>query len=139
MRPLLFLPLLLTAAACASTPAETARSTARAQATDNKLAAQLAGLTPGPATTCLPLTARSGNLQTKGYGSTILYTVSRDLVYRNETTGGCENIARGDALVTVQPEGRACRGDIVTTFDTASRTTTGSCALGDFVPYRRAK
>ena len=124
---------------CTRTPAETARATEAEQATANRLAARLAGLTPGRATSCLPTTLIGAQAQTQGYGSTILYIAGRDLIYRNDTTGGCDNIGRGDILVTRQFAGRACRGDIATTVEPLSRAVTGSCALGDFIPYRRAR
>lgn len=142
MRRLLLLaltPALAVAAGCARTPAQIARDATTQQATEEALQRQLAGLTPGQPESCLsPGVSRSG-LQTRGYGPTILYIAGRDLIYRNDTTGGCENIARGDILVTRELQGRPCTGDIATTVDQTSRSVTGSCALREFVPYRRAK
>ncbi|MBB5714995.1 hypothetical protein [Sphingomonas aerophila] len=141
-RAALLLPVITGAllAGCAALPADTARAQQAQQATADSLQRRLAGLTPGPPQACLPLNILpSSGVQTKGYGSTILYVVGRDLIYRNDTTGGCERIAQSDILVTRQLQGRACRGDIATTVDPASRMQTGSCAFGDFVPYRRAK
>lgn len=134
MRGLMLLPL-IGLGACAQTPADTARAMDARQATQMRLDKALAGLTPGATTSCMPITYRDAH--TEGYGSTILYRVSRNLVFRTETAGGCENIARGDILVTTQPEGRPCRGDISTTVSPGSRTVTGSCSFGDFTEYRR--
>ena len=95
---------------------------------------RLAGLTPGKPTDCL------NNLpsnSTETFGATILYKVNSRLIYRNDTSGGCEGMEHGDYIVTVSNEGRLCRGDIGRTFEPSSRIPTGSCALGAFVPYQR--
>ena len=96
----------------------------------------LAGLMPGQPTSCIPLAGRSV-LSTRAYGDTLVYKTNNGEAYRNDTAGGCGNAARGDILVSVQYEGRPCSGDIVRTVDPYARITTGSCALGPFVPYRK--
>jgi hypothetical protein len=134
MRSLLLLPL-IGLAACAQTPADTARAAQDRQATQARLDKALAGLTPGETSSCIPITYTSAHTET--YGPTLLYRVGRNLVYRTETSGGCENAARGDILVTKQLQGRPCSGDIATTVSPVSRTFTGSCSLGNFTVYRR--
>jgi hypothetical protein len=124
----------LLATACAPTPQQAARAAVDADATQAKLAKALAGLTPGKPMSCLSQ-LQSTNLE--AYGPTLLYRVSRNLVYRNDTAGGCERAGRDDVLVTRSPTGQLCRGDIGQTFDRASRFPTGGCSLGDFVPYRK--
>lgn len=131
--PLSCLAAALALAGCARTPAETARAADAVAADQQKLDKALAGLTPGKPTDCLP--SLPTTRQTEGIGQTILYRVDRSLIYRNDTGGGCERIARGDALVTVSPSGRLCRGDIARTVDLVARFPTGSCSLGSFVPY----
>ena len=126
-------------AGCARTPADTARAAEAQQATQDALRQQLAGLVPGRAQTCLPNTLPGAGVQTRGYGATILYIAGRDLIYRNDTTGGCQAIARGDILVTRQALGRACSGDIATTVDQTTGFVTGSCGLRDFIPYKRPR
>lgn len=128
-----FVPLLpmLALAACAAGGDRAA--TAQSQA---GLDRALAGLTPGPATSCIPMSRP--NLSTRAYGATLLYKMGNGEVFRNDTAGGCENAARGDILVTVEYEGRPCQGDIIRTVDPVIKTTTGSCALGAFIPYRKA-
>lgn len=128
------LPVLLMAGACTQTPAETARAAARVQIEQEGLAKELAGLVPGKPMSCLD---NFRSTQLASYGPTILYRVSKSLVYRTETGGGCTRVGRGDILVTRSPEGRTCAGDISQTFDTGSRMPTGSCSLGQFVPYRK--
>ena len=126
------LALLLLLAACA-TPEEAARVEDQARA---GLERELAGLTPGEPSQCLPVTARQ-QLSSRGYGSTIVYRVGSGLKYRSDTTGGCERLARNDILVTRTPLSRPCSGDIATTIDRQTGFQTGSCAFGPFVPYRR--
>jgi hypothetical protein len=114
-----------------------ASATPQAKVTDEaRLAADLAGLTPQKPVSCI---SDSGSASIKAYGPTILYKVGRDLVYRTETGGGCEKIGRGDILVTKSPSGRLCSGDIGQTYDPTSRFPTGSCAIGEFTPYRKVK
>jgi len=134
MRALALLPL-IAVAACAQTPADTARAAQERQAEQAGLDKALAGLTRGRTTSCIPSTYPGAN--TEGHGATILYRVSRNLIYRTDTAGGCENLGRGDILVSRQLEGRPCRGDIATTVSPTSRTVTGSCSFGDFTEYRR--
>lgn len=101
--------------------------------------AALAGRVAGPPSSCVPVSTPS--LHTTTYGRTILYrsATSGGPIYRNDTDGGCEGAARGDILVSVEHEGRPCAGDIVRTVDSTSRFTTGSCALGQFVPYTKPR
>ncbi len=135
MRMLFTLPV-LALAACTQTPAETAASAQRMAAEQDRLATALAGLTPDKPLSCLPQPGRQ-QAQTEGYGNTILYRYGRNLIYRTDTAGGCERIARGDVLVTRQIGGQLCQGDIATTYDTVARFQTGSCSFGPFVAYRR--
>ncbi len=133
----LFLPmLLLLVAGCAATPQEIARAQAEQAQRADKLATRLAGYTPGRPQDCL--TNLPGDRPSETIGSTILYVQSSKLVYRNDTTGGCEGMERGDYIVTVSNSGRLCRGDIGRTFQANSgNVPTGSCALGSFIPYTR--
>lgn len=122
--------------ACAPTAAETAASAERAAVTEDKLVTALAGLVPGQTQSCLPQTG-TPRYQTEGFGKTILYRYGRDLIYRTDTSGGCEQIANGDALVTRQVGSQLCAGDIATTYNQVSRFQTGSCSFGPFTAYRR--
>ena len=119
---------------CAMTPAETARADAAKAKTRADLDKALAGLTGTGTSDCAPPSMTSASL--KAYGSTLVYTVSKNLKYVNETTGGCENVESGDILVTKSPTGRLCRGDIARTVMPTARIPSGSCALGSFVTYR---
>ena len=131
--PLLLLPAVMLGA-CTQTQADVERAQVRKADVQEKLAKELAGLVPGKPETCI---SQFPQKQSAGYGATILYRVNNGMVYRSDTYGGCEGIARGDILVTRTPSGQLCRGDIAQTFDRTSRFPTGSCSFGDFVPYRK--
>ncbi|UVO50539.1 hypothetical protein M0208_08415 [Sphingomonas sp. SUN019] len=137
MRKPLFMLAAGAAAILSMTGATAADRSTRAQDRAAKDAAEfqkaVAGLTPGKPMSCLPLSRQS--LAMKGIGSKLVYRASRKLMYVNDAPG-CEGVARGDTLVTRQYTGRSCRGDIAQTVDRIARFPTGSCALGDFVPYR---
>jgi hypothetical protein len=120
---------------CAATPEQQARTAERRADSAARLDKALAGFTAEQPQSCMPIT---NPRRTEYYGDTIIYEVSGNLVYRNDTTGGCA-LERDDILVTSTPLGRLCRGDIARTVDRASRFNTGSCALGDFVPYRKRR
>lgn len=92
------------------------------------------GKTPDKPMACID--TRFSKPQLSAYGSRLMYRVSRKLVYVNDTRGGCEGVSRGDTLVTRQHQTRLCRGDIAQTVNLPSGMFTGSCALGEFVPYR---
>ncbi|GAA0327320.1 hypothetical protein GCM10009087_41970 [Sphingomonas oligophenolica] len=114
-----------------------ADSAMQRQTDEQKLAAALSGLVPDKPTDCVDQ-YRTSQAQIQAYGGTILYKVSKSLIYRNDTGGGCENIARGDIFVTHSNAGRLCKGDIGRTISPGMHGPTGSCALGSFVAYRKA-
>lgn len=118
--------------ACETTDYQPAQRTAQQQATYNR---ELAGKTPGKAESCLPL-QRSNDMVVIDDG-TILYRDGRT-TYVNQTLGSCNMLGRGSyALVTRSGNGSMlCRGDISNVVDATTGMTVGSCALGDFVPYR---
>lgn len=94
----------------------------------------LRGLTAGKPQDCIRhLEARSSRI----YGSTVLFKVSSGLVYRNETRGGCTSSGFQTALQTDQITNRLCAGDAARTFDPTAGILTGTCTLGQFVPYRK--
>jgi hypothetical protein len=134
MRALILTLVLL--AGCAPTMADRERMAQDQAHQQAKLDAALAGLTPGQPRSCVnPSDLQNANTET--YGSTILYRVSRNLIYRNDTSGGCFGLSRDDIIVTKSYTGQMCRGDIVRTIDRGSRMPSGSCVFGDFVQYRK--
>ncbi|MDR6789693.1 hypothetical protein J2Y58_003066 [Sphingomonas sp. BE138] len=94
----------------------------------------LAGKTAGPPQDCID--TRWTRPQLTAYDGKLIYRVSKKLVYVTDTGGGCEAVARGDAIVTRQFQTRLCRGDIAQTVNLPARIPSGSCAMGAFVPYR---
>lgn len=98
--------------------------------------ALIAGKVPGEPVDCIDTRFRNASLS--AYRDKLIYRVDRNLVYVNQTTGGCENVSRGDALITQRVQTRACRGDIAQTVALPQNVFSGSCALGAFTPYRTA-
>ncbi|MCI4590762.1 hypothetical protein MOK15_11735 [Sphingobium sp. BYY-5] len=94
----------------------------------------LAGKVPGEKVSCINrepqtnLTVISNNV--------LLYRVSRKLVYKNELIGSCSGLTYGDTMIVRSFGSQLCRGDFTTTANLQTGITTGSCALGDFIPYR---
>lgn len=136
MRIIMLLTLLATSG-CALSSRDKAQLAERKASTQQQLETVLAGLTRGRTETCLSSVRRT--YDTQRIGDTILYKVNRNLIYRNDTTGGCSNGRPDDILVTSIPQPGLCRGDIVRTFEPYISVQTGSCGLGDFVAYERKK
>jgi len=126
---------LLILTACAPTMADRERMAQDQAHAEAQIDKALAGLTPGKPQDCIDPRLSPG---TETHGDTILYKVSRNLIYRNDTSGGCFGLSRDDIIVTKSYTGQLCRGDIVRTVDRNSRMPSGSCAFGAFVPYRKA-
>lgn len=129
MRASLFLlPLLLTACAGSyQTPELTDRQAA-------KLEAALAGKIPGEKVSCVPRQPSSNLIVISN--NVLLYRVSSRLIYRNDLIGSCTGLSRGDTLIVKSYSSQYCRGDMASSADLVAGMVTGSCALGDFTPYR---
>jgi hypothetical protein len=127
------LALIAACSACTSSDVSEPRS-ARAE---TELTRALAGKVAGAPVKCLP--SFRTNDMTIIDDNTILFREGRRRVYRNDPPGGCSPMGRGGyALVTHSLAGEMCRGDIVRVVDLSSQMMTGSCSLGDFVPYQAA-
>lgn len=59
-------------------------------------------------------------------------------VYVNTPYLGCPR-ARDNTMISSTPIGRLCSGDIVLVQDLRINVPLGSCALSEFVPFRKAK
>lgn len=101
-----------------------------------RLEKALAGRTAGKPVLCVSLRDLDSS---EVIGDDIVYKVNRDLLYRNQSSGGCESARRGDALITRAHSSRLCEGDIVRTADLRVGFESGSCILGKFTPYRKAR
>ena len=135
MRILLIAAAATTLAACETADYGPAQRSARAQQTFDRA---LAGKVAGRPESCLPL-QRSNDMVVID-DDTILYRDGRT-TYVNKPLGSCNRLGTGSyALVTRSGNGSMlCRGDISNVVDATSGITVGSCALGDFVPYRPAR
>ena len=135
MRTLILVGLAASVAACSTAPPQPQYRSARAE---ERLQKELAGLTPGQPTSCLP-TYRSNDMIAID-DSTLLFRDGTTRVWRNDVQGGGCNLlgAGGYTLVTKTSGGIGlCRGDIGQVMDLRSGTTVGSCVMGDFVPYAK--
>ncbi|MFA5988290.1 MAG: hypothetical protein WC803_01625 [Sphingomonas sp.] len=121
-------------AGCSLSPHDQAKLAAKEANSAQKIAARLEGLVPGKPMDCLD-THRLGTAER--FGNTILYVASRKLIYRNDTSGGCFGLERGDAIVTSTTQPSLCRGDIIRTVDFQSGIQSGSCSFGEFIPYTK--
>ncbi len=109
---------------------------AKRQASEAKrLEDELAGFTAGKPKSCMSARDLSGP---ESFGeNTLLFRVGRNLVYRNDTRGSCGRVGHGEALITQVWGSQLCKGDIARTADLTAGFSTGACALGDFVPYKK--
>jgi len=126
------LPLLLAGAILAIGAAPAADGT-RAQA---RLDKALAGRVAGETVDCVD-NARLGGPDIID-GRTILY---RDMgrVWRNDLPDQCGALRPGRILVVRLWGSRLCSGDLVEVVDGGSRIPMGSCRLGGFTLYGKAK
>lgn len=131
------LPLLLVAAALpgCSTQPPAATQMADSQAKFQKLTA---GKVAGRPISCLPPSVRSRNLEVID-DRTVAYVDSSSRVYVNHIRGECTNLDSGFYTLVVRSGGGsgACSGDIAEVADPRTGMSSGSCSLGEFVPYTR--
>ncbi|MFW2850498.1 hypothetical protein ACM61V_01040 [Sphingomonas sp. TX0543] len=106
----------------------------RAAADEAAFQKEVSGLVPGKPVDCIGTRLNNGSV--KAIGSRLIYRINSKRVYVNETNGGCEAVARGDALVTRQFSTQLCRGDIARTVNMPARIDSGTCTMGSFIPYQ---
>ena len=133
MRKILILPLVALLGACAGGAPSDATLKYRANEA-TRLETALAGLTPGKAQSCIRM--RDAQSVESFGDNVLLFKVGKKLAYKNETSGSCQRIGDGRALVTRSYSGDYCRGDIARSADLVAGFEAGSCAFGDFIPYR---
>ena len=107
----------------------------RAAPAASAIAAATQGRAAGDPVSCI---STVGLRDTRTVAGAIIFAGPGGILYVNEGLGGCHALAHGRAIRTRTPSTRLCRGDIVTAFEPVSGMEFGGCALGDFVPYRRA-
>ncbi len=131
MKTIFLALMLLPVAACTQTTAGEPQLGVR-EARD--LAKALDGKVAGEPVSCIPAD-RNSNLRALG-DNTLIYRINRNLVYRNTLSNACNGLSMGDTLVLERFSSQYCRGDIARVVNLQSGFQSGSCALGDFVPYR---
>lgn len=132
-RMMIALPVLLTA--CASAGMAEDRPPQLTEKQKATLDRALEGKVAGEPQSCISLTQRA-DLQVIS-DDLLLYKAGRT-VYVNRVMGSCNGLSFGRTLVTNVWGSQICRGDIARVADFSAGMLTGSCALGDFVPYRPA-
>lgn len=132
MRPMLIaLPVLL--AACATAGMAEDKPPQLSEKQQAALDRALEGKVAGEPQSCISLIQRA-DLQVIS-DDLLLYKAGRT-VYVNRVLGSCNGLSFGRTLVTNVWGSQICRGDIARVADLSAGMLTGSCALGDFVPYR---
>ncbi len=128
----------LTAACMGQGPMQTASMEMSPQA-ESRLVDELRGrVQSGAPLNCVPARTLRGN-RSVGEGAIIFRTVGSDLVYVNRPPAGCPEIRPSRAITLSSPSTNICAGDIASVIDPVQRFTFGSCSLGQFTPYRRAR
>jgi hypothetical protein len=131
MKKFLVLPLAAFAAACV--PAEPVELSADEQ---GELAEALRGRTAEATVACIDQRTAGGN-RSIGEGVILFGDRGDSVIHVNRPAAGCPVADDSRALVVRTTSTRLCRGDIVSVVDMQSGFSHGSCALGDFTPYRR--
>lgn len=128
---LIALPVLL--AACATAGMAEDKPPQLTEKQQAALDRALEGKVAGEPQSCISLIQRA-DLQVIS-DDLLLYKAGRT-VYVNRVLGSCNGLSFGRTLVTNVWGSQICRGDIARVADLSAGMLTGSCALGDFVPYR---
>lgn len=103
----------------------------------SRLAAELKGYrADGPPQSCVSLRDLRGN-RSVGEGVIVFDASGRKWV--NRPAGGCPTLNFGRSLMVKTSTSQLCRGDIATVIEPSWGGEFGSCALGDFEPYRRVR
>ncbi len=133
MRCVALLLAVAASASCAIAP----RPTGPDPRAEQKYAELIAGKVPQMPISCIP--NYSYNDMTTIDGRTIAFRLGNATTYMVHLTPGCEMIAGGSyPLLSRQFGGMGtCQGDIQRVLDTVSRSTIGSCAVAEIVPYVR--
>lgn len=130
-----FIPLIIgtAVAGCAMAPQPAAAPSAQAQ---SRLAQLLGGKVAGAPQSCLP-SWRSQDMVVID-DSTIIFRESGSRVWLQKPQNPCDRLGTSTtALVTRTPTNQLCRGDIAQVIDPTINVATGSCVMGDFVPYTK--
>ena len=100
---------------------------------DEKLEKEIGGWVASPPERCIDMRKVTS---TNVYGDAMLFKVRSAIKYRTDSSG-CPAQRVGLTIVTNSDHGRLCSGDVVGLQDLENGTVEGSCAVGEFMPYRR--
>lgn len=87
----------------------------------------------GPPQECIDLRRVTAS---RALGDTMLFKVRSAIKYRTDSPG-CPAAKIGATLVTNPDSSHLCKGDIVGLVDLDNGIQEGSCAVGEFIPYKR--
>lgn len=111
---------------------------ANAPEDEARLATALAGRIAGTPQECVNRSELGGG-KSFGRGTIVFGARTDDVVYVNRPPAPCPELGAFRALRVRATTTQLCRGDVVTVFDPVSGIDYGSCGLGSFTPYRRAR
>lgn len=129
-------------AGCVNTPAKRDFSADRQAGFNAPVVAELRGLNPSVPQNCID-SYHLRDVQGEPHGSTLLYRINARLVYRNDTSGGCDGLAQGDTLVDQNYPGnrygntKLCRGDLLYSRSVRDANPSGSCTRGVWIAYTK--
>lgn len=101
-----------------------------------KLAKMIEGRSAGAPVSCLPVARSTSSTKIEGVG--MVYQRGRTL-FVNRFQDGCPSLTAFRGIVTRTPSTQICRGDIARVVDFVNGIEGGSCVLGEFVPYEKAR
>ena len=108
---------------------------ASSAAPERRPAQELAGRTAAAPEHCVPMREASALRVSDSDPHMLLYG-SGKTIWANDL-GHC-SLRRGDVLISEPLGSHYCRGDVIRSVDSVTRTIPGPvCVLGDFVPYTR--
>jgi hypothetical protein len=126
----LALPLL---AGCAANAMESASGDDLSERDQRRMAVLLDDKVPGEPESCITLRPTT---QSSIIGDRMVLYRNGTTVYANDFDGQCSNLRSDSTIVTSTPSNRLCSGDIAEIRDPHSGISFGSCAYGEFTPYR---
>ncbi len=121
-------------AGCAAQAMDTGDESALSERDQRRMAAMIGDREAGEPETCIQLRPTT---QSTIIGNRAVLYRNGATVYYNDFRGLCPTLRSSATIVTSTPSNRLCSGDIAQIVDTNSRISFGSCAFGEWIPYRR--
>lgn len=137
MHKILLAPFAAVAAGCAAYGAGSSERSAEVSEDARGMLEQvLRGRLAEAPIACIPVRSVEGTRSVAD--DLLLYEGRGDIAYLNRTRGSC-NLRPHAALIRRTTSPNVCAGEIVNVYDPVSGVSLGSCSLGEFTPYRRAR